>query len=123
MTTLNYTDCADHSGYRPRIEIQVRRFGEVTEANTTRFTAVAGGRRTLSVGRCRCAQTTTYTLREEGADSRAVEDDVEAVTAALHEVLAQPDADVFILDLVPNRPVSVIVPRHHLPLFIVERKP
>lgn len=123
MISETSTDCVDHRGYRSRIEIQVRRFGEVTESNATRFTAVTGGRRTLSVGRCRCGQTTTYTLREEGGDARAVEDNTDAVTAALHLVLAQSDVDVFTLDLIPNRPVSVVVPRHHLPLFMVERKP
>ena len=62
-----------------------------------------------------------YSLRERGAAPKAIGDDPDIVAAALHAIVAQP-VDVFVMELYPNRPVSVIVPRHHLPLMIVEAR-
>lgn len=115
------TTTCDHIAYRSRIEIRPKRFGEVIENNVTRLVSIRGGRRALTVSRCQCFYYTRHTLREEGSEDQVLDGTAEAITDALYSVTAQPDVDVFILDLYANRPLSVIVPRHHLPLLTVER--
>ena len=108
-----------HSKYPTRTSITVRRLVEVTESNATHFVSITGGERTLAATRCTCGQV-SYSLRERGAAPKAIGDDPDIVAAALLAIVAQPAVDVFTMELYPNRPVSVIVPRHHLPLMIVE---
>lgn len=69
---------------------------------------------------CRCAHV-AYSLRERGETPRVIGDDPNIIAAALHALVAQL-VDVFMMELYANRPMSVIVPRHHLPLMIVEGK-
>lgn len=107
-----------HSMYPSRTSITIRRLTEVTESNVTQFGSITGGDRTLRADRCTCGYV-SYSLRERGGDPQVIGDDPGIITAALHAIVAQPD-DVFLMELFPNRPVSVIVPRHHLPLMIVE---
>lgn len=84
----------------------------------TRFGSITGGDRTLAATWCRCGHV-SYSLRERGGDPQAIGNDPDIITAALHAIVAQP-VDVFTMELFPNRPVSVIVPRRHLPLMVIE---
>lgn len=118
MTAAADTRPCGHSKYPTRTGITVRRLVEVTESNATHFMSITGGERTLTATRCTCGQV-SYSLRERGAAPKAIGDDPDIVAAALHAIVAQP-VDVFVMELYPNRPISVIVPRHHLPLMIVE---
>lgn len=118
MTSAAEVRPCGHSKYPTRTGITVRRLAEVTESNVTRFVSITGGERTLSANRCSCGHM-SYSLRERGGDPQLIGDDPDIITAALHAIVAQP-VDVFTMQLYPNRPVSVIVPRHHLPLMIVE---
>lgn len=120
MTAATDIQPCGHSKYPTRTSITVRRLTEVTESNVTHFVAITAGERTLSAKRCRCGHM-SYSLRERGGDPQVIGDDPDIITAALHAIVAQP-VDVFTLQLLPNRPVSVIVPRHHLPLMIVESR-
>lgn len=120
MTTTDLQPCG-HSRYPTRTGITVSRFVEVTESNMTRFVSITGGERTLAADRCTCGHM-SYSLRERGGEPQIIGDDPDIIAAALHAIVAQPAVDVFRLDLHPNRPVRVIVPRHHLPLMIVENR-
>ena len=109
-----------HSKYPARTGITVRRLTEVTESNVTRFGSITGGDRTLAATWCHCGHV-SYSLRERGGDPQIIGNDPGIIAAALHAIVAQP-VDVFMMELFPNRPVNVIVPRHRLPLMIVESK-
>lgn len=121
MTATADTRPCGHSKYPSRTSITVRRLTEVTESNVTRFGSITGGDRTLAATWCTCGHV-SYSMRERGADPQVIGDDPDIITAALHAVVAQAAVDVFLIELYPNRSVSVIVPRHHLPLMIVESK-
>ena len=47
---------------------------------------------------------------------------MEVVTAALAAVVAQPGVDIFTLTVDADKQRSLVIPRHHLPVFIVERR-
>lgn len=120
MTVATDRQQCGHSKYPTRTGITVRRLTEVTESNTTHFVSITGGERTLAATRCTCGHV-SYSLRDRGEPPKVIGDDPDIVTAALHALIAQP-VDVFVMELFSSRPVSVIVPRHHLPLMIVECK-
>jgi len=56
----------------------------------------------------------------KGAET--VGDDTEVVTAVLTAVDAQPAIDVFTLTISANKERNLVIPRHHLPVFIVESR-
>lgn len=118
MTAATDRQQCGHSKYPTQTGITVRRLTEVTENNTTHFVSITGGERTLAATRCTCGHV-SYFLRDRGEPPKVIGDDPDIITAALHAILDQA-IDVFTMQLYPNRPVSVIVPRHHLPLMIVE---
>ena len=51
--------------------------------------------------------------------AETVGDDTEVVTAALTAVVAQPEVDIFTLTIDASKQRSLVIPRHHLPVFIV----
>lgn len=109
---------ASFSGTR----VDIRRLTEASPDNhVLRFLSLGGGDRTLTTEQCRCHHI-TYTLRRRGQNAEIIGDDPEVVTAALAAVLTQPDIDVFTLTVAGPNQRSLIIPRHHLPVFIVERR-
>lgn len=119
MTVATDRQQCGHSKYPTRTGITVRRLTEVTESNTTHFVSITGENapsqpHAAPAGTC----PTPYATEE---NPKVIGDDPDIVTAALHALIAQP-VDVFVMELFSSRPVSVIVPRHHLPLMIVECK-
>ena len=97
---------------------------DITEASpdnhTIRFISLVGGDRTLAAEQCQCHHL-TYTLRQRGKQAETIGDDAEVVTAALTALVAQPDVDVFTLTISATKQRSLVIPRHHLPVFVVER--
>lgn len=109
-----------HKGYS-KTQINVRRMPEASPDNhTIRFISLVGGDRTLTAEQCRCYHL-TYTLRQRGKSAEILGDDTEVVTAALTAVVAQTDVDVFTLTVAASKERSLVIPRHHLPVFTVER--
>lgn len=114
-------DCG-HPRDAARIRITTRRFGEVTGGVAPEIASVAGGRRVLVAKPCRtCRYVTYYRQGTIGAESKTLDNERGVVAAALAEVLAEP-TDVFTLELSSDRAMNVVIPRHHLPLLIVEAR-
>lgn len=104
-------------------QIDIRRLTEASPASDViRFLSLVGGNRTLASQVCSSCRHITYTLRERGQQAEIIGDDPEVLAAALTAVLAQPDVDIFALTVSASKQRSLIIPRHHLPVFIVEKR-
>lgn len=95
----------------------------LTDKGTPHVCRVAGGDRELQLVKCPdCGTHIGYRFRRisEHVDE-FIGADSEVVQAALASLLAQPDVEIFVIDLVGEGGRHV-VPRHHLPAFnIVDR--
>lgn len=110
----------EHPPYSQSTKVVITCMGEVTENYTTRFISLTGGDLTLTAEMCRCHYL-TYSLRERGKPAEAIGDDPKVVTAALLAVVSQRPSMCFALTAHADKHRSAIVPRHHLPLLVVEK--
>ena len=111
-----------HEGYS-RTQIDVRRLSEASPDNhVIRFISLTGGglnpHRPSNVS----ATTSPTNCDNAGKNAETIGDDTEVVTAALTAVVAQPEVDIFTLTISASKERSLVVPRHHLPVFIIERR-
>ena len=115
--------CGHGSAPFSNTRIDIRRLAESSPDNhVIRFLSLVGGDRTLAAQHCDSCRRITYTHRERGQQAEVIGDDPEVLTAALTAVLAQPDVDIFALTVDAHNQRSLIIPRHHLPVFTVERR-
>jgi len=115
------TRSCGHEGGTRSTKIDVRRMTEASPDNhTIRFVSLVGGDQTLTAEQCQCHHI-TYTMRHRGWKAEIIGEDQDVVTAALTAVVAQPDVNTFTLTISATKQRSLVIPRHHLPVFVVER--
>jgi hypothetical protein len=81
---------------------------------------ISAGDRQLSRYRCpECERVVGYRYLDESAGTeRLIGANEAALQGALYDIIDQPAVDVFEIDCADSR---LVVPRHHLPLFTVQR--
>jgi len=115
--------CAAGHYTRTSTVIRIARIVEASPQNhTVEFRSLSVGDRKLAVERCsKCSQIETYMLSaRDGSGSKSIGTDPEVISAALGSLLD--DANDRSLTLAVRADVnrSLVIPSHHLPVFIVE---
>lgn len=115
--------CGHDRGYNRHATIKVSRLIEASPSNhTVSFRSLSVGRRSLQLQRCsRCRQIQGYTLRTEpDADGREIGTDPEVIGPALASLLDDANGKVVTLAVSADGNRTLIIPSHHLPIFVVE---
>ncbi len=103
--------------------IRVARLSEASPTNhTVSFRSLTVGDRTLRVQRCSsCRQILGYTLHTgRDSDGRPIGADPQVIAPALASLLDDATGKVITLAVSADMNRTLIIPSHHLPIFVVE---
>jgi len=103
--------------------IMVRRISEVSPtSHTVSFRSLTVGHRTLRVQRCpTCRQIVGYTLHSQhSADGQAIGTDPQVIAPALASLLDDAAGKVVTLAVSADMDRTLLIPSHHLPIFVIQ---
>lgn len=93
------------------------------ESSIPHFVSLSGGEQRISLDVCEeCSAETGYSLRRVGGDPERIGGDPEVLSAAINALLTQPGVDIFTVVVDRRGRERIVIPRHHLPSFLVGRR-
>ncbi|HEY4990621.1 MAG TPA: hypothetical protein VII33_00890 [Nakamurella sp.] len=113
----------DYSARGSTAAIRVARISEASPTNhIVSFRSLSVGDRTLQVQRCSmCRQIRGYTLHtRQNSDGQAIGADTQVIAPALASLLDDAAGKVITLAVSADMDRTLIIPSHHLPIFVVE---
>jgi hypothetical protein len=113
----------DYSARGSTAAIRVARISEASPTNhIVSFRSLSVGDRTLQVQRCStCRQIQGYTLHtRQNSDGQAIGADPQVIAPALASLLDDAAGKVITLAVSADMDRTLIIPSHHLPVFVVE---